>query len=118
MKAGNRMKTETTNSFEEIAAREEQFQLATYKKFPFAPVGGRGSWVETSEGERYLDLYGGHDQRDVSRQVRRDGEAKRAGPPVRGVRLGRVGRRARRRDGRRRVPRADSVNGGRADGTA
>src|SRR5947209_4923963 len=60
MKAGNRMKTETTNSFEEIAAREEQFQLATYKKFPFAPVGGRGSWVETSEGERYLDLYGGH----------------------------------------------------------
>src|SRR5919198_1599173 len=54
------MKTEMTASFEEIAAREEQFQLATYKKFPFAPVGGRGSWVETSEGERYLDLYGGH----------------------------------------------------------
>jgi acetylornithine aminotransferase/acetylornithine/N-succinyldiaminopimelate aminotransferase len=53
------MKTETT-SFEEIAAREEAFQLATYKKFPFAPVRGEGSWVETSEGERFLDLYGGH----------------------------------------------------------
>ncbi|HYH85952.1 MAG TPA: aminotransferase class III-fold pyridoxal phosphate-dependent enzyme [Pyrinomonadaceae bacterium] len=47
-------------AFEEIAAREEQFQLATYKKFPFAPVRGLGSWVETSEGVRYLDLYGGH----------------------------------------------------------
>jgi acetylornithine aminotransferase/acetylornithine/N-succinyldiaminopimelate aminotransferase len=46
--------------FEDIATREEQFQLATYKKFPFAPVRGLGSWVETSEGERYLDLYGGH----------------------------------------------------------
>lgn len=46
--------------FEEIAAREEEFQLATYKKFPFAPVRGEGCWVETSEGERFLDLYGGH----------------------------------------------------------
>ena len=54
------MKTETTTKFEEIAAREEQFQLATYKKFPFAPVRGEGCWVETSEGERFLDLYGGH----------------------------------------------------------
>jgi acetylornithine/N-succinyldiaminopimelate aminotransferase len=54
------MKTETTTKFEEIAAREEEFQLATYKKFPFAPVRGEGCWVETSEGERFLDLYGGH----------------------------------------------------------
>ena len=54
------MTTETTTDFGEIAAREEEFQLATYKKFPFAPVRGEGSWVETSEGERFLDLYGGH----------------------------------------------------------
>jgi acetylornithine aminotransferase/acetylornithine/N-succinyldiaminopimelate aminotransferase len=54
------MTTETTTKFAEIAAREEEFQLATYKKFPFAPVRGEGSWVETSEGERFLDLYGGH----------------------------------------------------------
>src|SRR2546421_3098983 len=53
------MKTEI-NRFDDIAAREERFQLATYKKFPFAPVRGEGSWVETSEGERFLDLYGGH----------------------------------------------------------
>ena len=52
--------SKTTATFEEIAAREERFQLATYKKFPFAPVRGQGAWVETSEGERYLDLYGGH----------------------------------------------------------
>src|SRR5215204_3588765 len=54
------MTTETTTRFAEIAAREEEFQLATYKKFPFAPVRGEGSWVETSESERFLDLYGGH----------------------------------------------------------
>jgi acetylornithine aminotransferase/acetylornithine/N-succinyldiaminopimelate aminotransferase len=54
------MTTETTTKFGEIAAREEEFQLATYKKFPFAPVRGEGCWVETSEGERFLDLYGGH----------------------------------------------------------
>src|SRR5689334_7381463 len=54
------MTTETTTTFADIAAREEEFQLATYKKFPFAPVQGEGCWVETSEGERFLDLYGGH----------------------------------------------------------
>ncbi|HEV2864530.1 MAG TPA: aminotransferase class III-fold pyridoxal phosphate-dependent enzyme [Pyrinomonadaceae bacterium] len=54
------MTQETTTSFDEIAAREDEFQLATYKKFPFAVERGSGSWVETSEGERYLDLYGGH----------------------------------------------------------
>jgi acetylornithine/N-succinyldiaminopimelate aminotransferase len=47
-------------TFEETAAREEQFQLATYKKFGFAPERGRGAWVETGGGERFLDLYGGH----------------------------------------------------------
>jgi acetylornithine/N-succinyldiaminopimelate aminotransferase len=52
--------TSTATSFAETAAREEGFQLATYKKFGFAPERGRGAWVETAEGERYLDLYGGH----------------------------------------------------------
>ncbi|HEX8186714.1 MAG TPA: aminotransferase class III-fold pyridoxal phosphate-dependent enzyme [Pyrinomonadaceae bacterium] len=54
------MTQKTASFFEAIAAREEEFQLATYKKFPFAPVRGDGAWVETSEGERFLDLYGGH----------------------------------------------------------
>ena len=53
------MKTDTT-SFAEIAAREEEFQLATYKKMRIAAERGRGAWIETSEGVRYLDLYGGH----------------------------------------------------------
>src|SRR2546421_7792631 len=59
LRTKRKMKTDTT-TFDEIAAREEQFQLATYKKFPFAPVRCEGCWVETSEGERFLDLYGGH----------------------------------------------------------
>lgn len=54
------MTTETLVSFNDIAAREEKYQLATYKKYPIAVERGRGCWVETSDGERYLDLYGGH----------------------------------------------------------
>jgi len=52
--------TETFTDFAETAGREGEFQLATYKKFPFAVERGRGAWVETGEGVRYLDLYGGH----------------------------------------------------------
>ncbi|HVG21672.1 MAG TPA: aminotransferase class III-fold pyridoxal phosphate-dependent enzyme, partial [Blastocatellia bacterium] len=39
---------------------EELYQAATYKKFPFAIERGEDVWVYTSEGDRYLDLYGGH----------------------------------------------------------
>ena len=39
---------------------EDQFQLATYKKMPIAAERGEGVWIYTSEGEKYLDLYGGH----------------------------------------------------------
>lgn len=55
-----KMTTDVTTTFAEIAEREERFQLATYKKMPVAAARGRGAWIETSEGERYLDLYGGH----------------------------------------------------------
>jgi acetylornithine aminotransferase/acetylornithine/N-succinyldiaminopimelate aminotransferase len=44
----------------EIVASEEEFQLATYKKMPVAAERGEGVWIYTSDGERYLDLYGGH----------------------------------------------------------
>ncbi|HEX5707855.1 MAG TPA: aminotransferase class III-fold pyridoxal phosphate-dependent enzyme [Pyrinomonadaceae bacterium] len=54
------MTPEAARTFASVAEREDEFQLATYKKFPFAPERGRGSWVETNEGARYLDLYGGH----------------------------------------------------------
>ena len=39
---------------------EDQFQLATYKKMPIAVEHGTGVWIYTSDGESWLDLYGGH----------------------------------------------------------
>ena len=45
---------------QDVAALEEQFQLATYKKMPVVAERGEGVWVYSSDGERYLDLYGGH----------------------------------------------------------
>jgi 4-aminobutyrate aminotransferase-like enzyme len=41
---------------ENIIDVEEQYQVASYKKFPFAIERGEGVWVYTSEGEKYLDL--------------------------------------------------------------
>jgi acetylornithine/succinyldiaminopimelate/putrescine aminotransferase len=54
------MTPETATTFKQIAESEEQFQLATYKKMPVAAERGEGVWIYTSEGEKYLDLYGGH----------------------------------------------------------
>ena len=39
---------------------EDEFQLATYKKMDIAVSRGEGAWVWTSDGDKYLDLYGGH----------------------------------------------------------
>src|SRR5690349_14717251 len=50
----------TTALLTDITASEEQFQLATYKKMPIAAERGEGVWIYTSDGDRYLDLYGGH----------------------------------------------------------
>ncbi len=47
-------------TFPHIKQNEDEFQLATYKKMPLAVERGLGSWVWTSDGEKYLDLYGGH----------------------------------------------------------
>jgi acetylornithine aminotransferase/acetylornithine/N-succinyldiaminopimelate aminotransferase len=44
----------------EVAELEERYQLATYKKMPIVADRGEGVWVFTSDGDRYLDLYGGH----------------------------------------------------------
>ena len=54
------MSVETAESFAAIAALEERYQLATYKKMPVAAARGDGVWIYTSVGEKYLDLYGGH----------------------------------------------------------
>jgi len=39
---------------------EDAYQVATYKKFPFALERGEDVWVYTTDGRRFLDLYGGH----------------------------------------------------------
>lgn len=46
--------------FAEIQQLEDKFQVPTYKKMEIAVARGSGSWIETSDGERFLDLYGGH----------------------------------------------------------
>ena len=43
-----------------MITNEDQYQLATYKKMPIAAERGEGVWIYTSEGDKYLDLYGGH----------------------------------------------------------
>ena len=50
----------TQPQLENLIDIDEQYQVATYKKFPFVIERGQDVWVYTSEGERYLDLYGGH----------------------------------------------------------
>src|SRR2546428_8994285 len=47
-------------TLEETTALEERYQLATYKKMPIAAERGEGVWIFASNGQRYLDLYGGH----------------------------------------------------------
>src|SRR6266705_3898457 len=47
-------------SLQHITELEEQYQLATYKKMPVVAERGKGAWLYAFNGERYLDLYGGH----------------------------------------------------------
>lgn len=44
----------------EIITSEESFQLATYKKMPIVAERGEGVWLYAADGQKYLDLYGGH----------------------------------------------------------
>ncbi|MDO8756796.1 MAG: aminotransferase class III-fold pyridoxal phosphate-dependent enzyme [Elusimicrobiota bacterium] len=44
----------------ESMALEDQYLLPTYEKFPFALERGEGCWVWDEDGNKYLDLYGGH----------------------------------------------------------
>src|SRR5882762_6765211 len=54
------MKAETATNLDDITASEERYQLATYRKMPIAAERGEGVWIYTSDGQKYLDLYGGH----------------------------------------------------------
>ena len=47
-------------NFEQIEITESKYQVATYAKMNIAVERGRGAWIWTSEGSKYLDLYGGH----------------------------------------------------------
>ncbi|MBK8811720.1 MAG: aminotransferase class III-fold pyridoxal phosphate-dependent enzyme [Acidobacteria bacterium] len=47
-------------NFESIKETEDRFQVETYAKMNIAVARGRGAWIWTSEGDKYLDLYGGH----------------------------------------------------------
>jgi acetylornithine/N-succinyldiaminopimelate aminotransferase len=49
-----------TMTSENLIDLEERYQVATYKKFPFVVERAQDVWVYTTEGDRYLDLYGGH----------------------------------------------------------
>lgn len=47
-------------NFNEVKETEDRFQVETYKKMPISVERAEGVWVWDSEGNRYLDLYGGH----------------------------------------------------------
>src|SRR5205807_9377461 len=47
-------------TLQNISELEEEYQLATYKKMPVVAERGEGVWIYASDGQRYLDLYGGH----------------------------------------------------------
>jgi acetylornithine/N-succinyldiaminopimelate aminotransferase len=54
------MKPEMAINLDDVTSLEERYQLATYKKMPVVAERGEGVWIYASNGERYLDLYGGH----------------------------------------------------------
>ncbi|HYR77486.1 MAG TPA: aspartate aminotransferase family protein [Pyrinomonadaceae bacterium] len=54
------MKAEAATHLEGVIPLEERYQLATYKKMAIVADRGEGVWIYASNGERYLDLYGGH----------------------------------------------------------
>src|SRR5262245_62985579 len=43
-----------------LVEREEQTELAVYSRMPVRPVRGEGCWLIDENGERWLDMYGGH----------------------------------------------------------
>lgn len=54
------MAIEAQSTSKNVIALEERYQLATYKKMPIVADRGEGVWIYTGDGEKYLDLYGGH----------------------------------------------------------
>jgi acetylornithine/N-succinyldiaminopimelate aminotransferase len=52
------MKAEPVRS--SVVESEDIHQLATYKKMPIVADRGEGVWLYATNGQKYLDLYGGH----------------------------------------------------------
>ncbi len=48
------------SAMKESMSLEDSFVLPTYEKFPFVLDRGEGCWVWAENGDKYLDLYGGH----------------------------------------------------------
>ncbi|MCM3873377.1 MAG: aminotransferase class III-fold pyridoxal phosphate-dependent enzyme [Pyrinomonadaceae bacterium] len=54
------MKVQPSKTSAGTVASEEKSQLATYKKMPIVAERGEGVWLYSDDGQKYLDLYGGH----------------------------------------------------------
>ena len=54
------MKPEKKTATSDVAALEDRYQVATYKKMPIVAERGEGVWLYDADGQKYLDLYGGH----------------------------------------------------------
>ena len=54
------MSIEAQSTSKDVVAIEDRYQLATYKKMPIVAERGAGVWLYSGDGEKYLDLYGGH----------------------------------------------------------
>ena len=54
------MRAGSATNLDEVTSLEERYQLATYKKMPIVAERGERCWIYASNGEKYLDLYGGH----------------------------------------------------------
>jgi acetylornithine/N-succinyldiaminopimelate aminotransferase len=54
------MKVQPSRDSAGTVASEDEFQLATYKKMPIVAERGKGVWLYSGDGQKYLDLYGGH----------------------------------------------------------
>ena len=50
----------TVDTTQDAIAIEDRYQLATYKKMSIVAERGEGVWIYSSDGRKYLDLYGGH----------------------------------------------------------
>ncbi len=50
----------SSSEAEEVFALADRYQLDVYKKLPIVVQRAEDVWVFSSDGQRYLDLYGGH----------------------------------------------------------